>query len=146
LVAPRHDQPAPTHLVEQRRGDCGGAGGSERDREQPRPDPLPAGGGEVAEAVGRAQRIQLLVARLSAGAIGGERRRLRADLVGDEAQRRLGDRLAHPQQSAGIAEGAELQREAEPVVVAAPPVDGDEVGLIQGPVADEVGFGDGQSE
>src|SRR5918998_5326132 len=73
----------------------------------------------------------------------GERRRRCANLVGDEAQRRPGDRLARPQHAAGIAEGAEPQREAEPVVVAAPPLDGGEVGLAQGAVADEGGLGGG---
>jgi hypothetical protein len=80
-----HDQPPPANLIEQRRGNRDGAGGGKRDGQQPRLDLPPAGGGEVAEAVGCADGVELLVTRLSAGAVGGERGRHDADLVGDEA-------------------------------------------------------------
>jgi hypothetical protein len=64
------------------------------------------------------------------------------ELPGHEAQRRLRDGLARTEQPAGVAEGAELERVAEAVVRAPAPVDSGEVGPVQRPVPDEVGFGD----
>ena len=94
--------------------------------------PVPtAGGHEVHEAECLAQFVEMDRARLGARAIGGDRFRCRANLLGHEAQRPLRDHLAGPQLSAGVAQHAELQREAEPVVVTPALPDRGEVGVAE---------------
>ena len=58
----------------------------------------------------------------------------------------LRDGFARSQQAAGIAERAELQREAELVVAAAAALDHRKVGSRQGPMADRSASVDGQGK
>jgi hypothetical protein len=77
------------------------------------------------------------VAGLEATGIGRERVWLDAELPGDEAEGFERDQLARPQQPAGIAQGTELQGEAEPVAIAAA-ADSGEVGGAQSPMPNQV--------
>ena len=88
----------------------------------------------------------MLVAGVLAKGVVGERAGLDADLLGDEGDHRCRDPLAGLEQPAGVAQGAELEREAETVVGAAAAVDHRQLGLAQGMVAREVGAVGGQGE
>ena len=140
------DDAASAELVHQRRGDCKGARCGERDWQQPSQQLAAVSRCEHAEAEGLAQPIELLAPGLRPGGVGGERGGADADLLGDEAQCRIRDDLAGPQQPTGIAERAELQRIAELVVLAAAPLHGGQVGAVQRPAADELWFGGGQGK
>ena len=78
--------------------------------------------GEHAETERLAQPVELLAPCLGPGGVAGECVGADVELLGDEADRRLGDGLARAQQPAGVAEGAELERVAQPVVVVPHPV------------------------
>ena len=140
------DDPAPAQLVHQRRGDRQGVCGGQRHRQQPGQHVAAVSRRVHAEAERLAQVVELFLPRLPPGGVGGERVGADMDLLGDEAQRWFGDGLAGPQQPAGVAEGAKLQGVAELVGGAAAPVHRGQVRPVQGPVPDEVGFGDRQGE
>ena len=140
------DDPAPAQLVHQRRGDRQGVRGRQRHGQQPGQHVAAVPRRIHAEAERFTQVVELLLpglppARISAKNIGAD-----VNLLSDEAQRRLGNGLAGPQQPAGIAERAKLQGIAELVRGAAAPVHGGQVCSVQGPVPDEVGLDDRQGE
>ncbi len=137
------DDPAPAQLVHQRRGDRQGVRGGQRHRQQPGQHLAPASRRIHAEAEHFAQVVELLLPGLPPGGIGGKRVRADMDLLGDEAQRRVGDGLAGTQQPAGVAEGAKLQGVTELVGGTAAPVHCGQVRPVQDPMQDEVGLGDG---
>ena len=103
-----HDEPPSAQLVHQRRGDRGGAGGGERHRQQPCQD-LAAGRRRGRRSRTLAQRVELLVAGLEPGGVGGERVGVDADLVGDEAQRRS---AGSPRPAAAAGRGSGARRAA----------------------------------
>ena len=65
---------------------------------------------------------------------------LDADLRGHEAQHRGGNDLTRLDQATGIAEGTELESEAQPVRRALPPVDYRHVRIAQGAMHDDICF------
>lgn len=142
----RRDDPAPTQFVHQRRGDSQGVRGRQRHRQQPGQHLAPASRRIHAQAEHPAQVVELLLPGLPPGGIGGERISADMDLLGDEAQRLVGDGLAGTQQSARVTERAELKGVAELVGGAAAPAHNGQVRLVQGPVPDEIGLRDRQGE
>ena len=76
----------------------------------------------------------------------GDLVRIDPQLCGDEAQHRAGDQLAPLQEPAGVAEGAELQRETEAVPRAVPTPDERDVLLAQGVMAGDRRFVGGEVE
>jgi hypothetical protein len=95
-------------------------------------------GREHPKAECRAQAVELLAPGLGPLGVVRQGFGVDADLLGDEAQRRCRNGLARAEQPPGEAEGAELQREAEPVVMTTPALDNSKVGHTEGPVPDQV--------
>ena len=125
-----HDELAPAGLLHQRRGDRHRAGRGERHGQQPcRQSRRRAGMRSTKPNASRSS--SRWTERVWARVVGGDRLRSGADLVGHEAQRRLRDHLAGPQLSAGVAQHAELRREAESVVVTPALLDRGEVGVAE---------------
>jgi hypothetical protein len=130
-------QPAPAQFVHQGRGNCRGARGGERYRQQPRLDVAAVSGREVEKAERLAEGIELPIAGLRTGRIPGEHIWLGADLLGHEAERFGRDQLTGPQQPAGVAQGTKLQGEAEPAVITPAAFNDSEVGGAQGPLPNQ---------
>ena len=93
-----------------------------------------------------AERVELFTPGLRASGVGGQGVGADPQLLSDKAQRWLGNRVTRSQQAAWIAEGTELQGEAELVVLSAAALDGSEVSSVQGPVTHQQRFIDGNRE
>ena len=97
-------------------------------------------GREHPKAECRAQAVELLAPGLGPSGVVRQGFSVDADLLGDEAQRRCWNGLARAEQPPGKAEGAELQREAEPVVMTTSAPDKSKVVRAEGPVPDQIGL------
>jgi hypothetical protein len=142
----RHDQPPSSQLVAQADRQLASGRRQHRGLVEPGFDllPWPARERPVAERI--LQRRGMLVAGVLTKSVVGEGAGLDADLLGDEGDGWSWDALAGLEQPAGVAQGTELEREAETVVGAAATVDHRQLGLAQGVVAREVGAIGGQGE
>jgi hypothetical protein len=124
------DDPTPSHLLGKGGHDRDAVGRDQGDAEQPILQRLAVWVGQVDEAVGPPQDPKLLVAGGSPPGKAGERFGQDVELRGDEAGDLHRDRLAGAKQPAGVAQGAELQRQAEPRV--RPPATGDQPAILVG--------------
>ena len=135
---PGHDDPPAAHLVE---GGCRqrlARASADRSVDKPTREPLAHDAFEGSVAVEPLQSGRVLVVRLGSGGVVGDRLATQTKLRGDEGEHGLGDRLALRDQTSGVAQGAELEREPKPVAVSAPAPDVREVRIAQDAVPDEV--------
>jgi hypothetical protein len=95
---------------------------------------------EAAEPEDGAQDVELVVSGRRAGCIVGERVGVDVELLAQKPHHLQRHQLPGPDQPAGMAQGAELEREAKAVVGTAAPGDHRQVVGTERVVADEVGL------
>ena len=117
---------------------CLARAGPDRSVDEPGREPLACHPLERTVAVDALERRGVIVVSLSAGSVVGDRLANQTELHGDKGEHGLGDRLALRDQTSGVAQGAELEREPKPVAVSAPAPDVREVRVAQDAVPDEV--------
>ena len=135
-----NDDPASPELGHQRAGDIRAAGGGQGDWQQPGLKGGTIRPAERGEAEEVAQRAELFVARWAAGCVIGERLGLDRQLATEKGERRRRDQLARAQQPAALAQGAELNREAEAIMRPSSCRDGTRIRIAQNPMPRERRF------
>lgn len=95
---------------------------------------------EASKAVEATQHVEVFVSRRRPAGVAAERGRIDVQLLGQEPDDSQRHGLARTDHATGVAQRAELQGKAEPVVLAAPPRDVGVVVEIERVVADQVGL------
>ena len=134
------DDLPPAHPLDRGRGERPTVGHVHRRRSQRVGELGAEVPGERAEAVEALDRRGMQVAGRGPHRVRAERRLVDAELPADEGHHPLGDDLAAMQEPPRVAQGAELEREAEPVGLPAPAPDGPEVLVAQRVMAGELGL------